>query len=323
MAFFIRYGWSSIEDGIDIRDFGESLIGFQEFSKEILKAGKISSDIDIKVTSVREGSIIVDIVFGVKQIHELFWSLEEFLYFLQIVAPGYYAQIQGQLTAIGGEAFHTWQDLEAFGRSNPVATTFACAGVYDLIKIGIKTIGKFRVKTKSVETISDTELIDIWDGQKVPWSFLKQTKRIIESWKSIDFLEPLVDEKIQTIQVGTLDSYEEVNETNLEYFIGEGQEILSSLKNGDVTVFKGSFTGMQSNHGETMTFKSSEFRDRRNNHILFCCLLPSWKKTEDFKDYYGESKSLKLIAEVYRSSPYKKPKLILREVEMMQIAMFW
>lgn len=321
MSFFIRYDWSSIEDGIDIRDFWESLIGFQEFSKEILKAGKISTDIDIKVTSVRKGSIIVDIAFCTKEIHELFWSLQEFLYFLQIVAPEYYAQIQEQLMTIGNDAVHTWENLETFARQNPIAWWLIWAGIYDLIKIGFRAIGEFQVKTKSIESLPDTELVNIGKGKNVPAGFLKQTKKMVESWKGIAFLEPIIDEKIQNIQIGDTDDHEEVNEQNLWFFIGEWQEILPDLKNGSVKIFQWSFTGMQSNHGETMTFKSSEFKDKRNNYFLFSCLLPPQKKTEDFKDFYGESKHLKLTSEIYRSSPYKKPKLILQDVEIEQTSL--
>ncbi len=85
---------------MDIRDFSESLIGFQELAKDIFRTGKISSDIKIKITSVRKGSILVDTLFVAQQIHEVFKSLEDLLYFLQIVAPEYYLQFQHQLSAI-------------------------------------------------------------------------------------------------------------------------------------------------------------------------------------------------------------------------------
>lgn len=303
---------------MDIRDFSESLIGFQELAKDIFRTGKISSDIKIKITSVRKGSILVDTLFVAQQIHEVFKSLEDLLYFLQIVAPEYYLQFQHQLSAIWNDASQSWQSLEAFSRQNPFISWIVWAGTYDLIKTSFKAMGRYGLKNKKIESIPDNEQIDIGNGQKVPCGFLKQTKKIIESGKSLSFLEPIIEDKVSSIQIWTPEDFEEVQDTNLWNFIGEWQEILPGLKNGEVKIFKGSFTGMQSNNGETITFKSSEYRDKRNNYILFCCLLPRWKKTEDFKDFYGESKILKLNAEIYRSSVYKKPKFILLEVDIEQ-----
>ena len=129
MSFFIRYDWFSTESGMDIQYLGESLIWFREFSEEIFKAGKISAHLDIKVASIRRGSVIVDIIIEVRKLQELFLSLEDFLYFLQIVAPEYYLQIQGELTKIGGETFRSWQSLESFARDNPVAGWIVWAGI--------------------------------------------------------------------------------------------------------------------------------------------------------------------------------------------------
>lgn len=321
MNLTIKYEWLNLSEWMDIKDFSESLIWFSDLSKEIFKIWKIKSDIDVKVTSVKQWSIIVDLVLWITDIISSFSSLEDFLYFLELTNADCYDEITKKLEEFWNYWAMKWQNLEEFTKEHPFLMWVVWAWVYDLLIVTIKTIRDFKIKDKKVEEIPDTQKIDVWNWTLIKWEALKDMKKIVIKWKSINFLEPIIEDEITSINISSEKESVEINNSNFDYFIWKWNEILPNLINWEIYYFIGSFTWMQSNRWETISFTSEEYKTKNNQPFQFSCYLPFWRTTEDYAEFYGASKRLKVRAEVVRISEYKKPKLKILSVSLFQTAL--
>jgi len=318
MSFYIKYEWINVDNGMDIADFWESLIWFSELSKEIFKVWKIKTDVDVRVTSVRKWSIIADIAISLQDYIHSFWSFEDFLYFLEITNTELFNEITSKLQEIWSDWVQKWKDLESFNKDYPTVWSIIANGIYDLLKTYLFVVIYFKIKSRNIDKIRDDENVNIWNWQQVKWETLKLIKKIVNKWKSSHFLEPIIEDKVSSIKIWKGDGFIEINHQNFEDFIWEWNEVLPELKNWEKYEFIWSFTAMQSNRGETITFLSHHFKTSNNKNFQFSCYLVDWKTTENYSDYYGSSKSLKVLAEVIRISDYKKPKLKILDVEVYQ-----
>jgi len=303
---------------MDIEDFWESLIWFSELSKEIFKVWKIKTDVDVKITSVRKWSIIVDIAISLQDYVNSFWSFEDFLYFIEITNTELFNEITNKLEEIWNNWVKNINSLEEWAKEHPIQWWIVWAWIYDLIKTTFVAIKDYKVKNKKVENIWDKENIDLWNWKIVKWETLKSIKKIVNKWKSSHFLEPIIEDKVSNIKIWKDNDFIEINDNNFEDFVWKWNEILPELINWEKYEFNWSFTAMQSNRGETITFLSHHFKSNNNQPFQFSCYLKDWETTEDYSDFYGASKSLKVLAEVIRVSNYKKPKLKILEVELFQ-----
>lgn len=321
MKFSLKYEWVNVDNWMDIKDFWESLLGFWELSKEIFKVGKIKTDVDVKITSVRKGSIIVDIALSLTDYINSFSSFEDFLYFIEITNRELFIEITSKLETISNESVNKINTLEQWAKENPIKWWVIGACVYDLIKTTLLVVKDYKIKWRKVENIWDKEDIDIGSWKMIKWETLKSIKVLVDKWKSVHFLEPIIEDKVNKIKIWKDSEYIEINNDNFEYFIWEWNEILPELKNWWKYEFRWSFTAMQSNRWETITFLSNHFKNNNNQAFQFSCYLVDGKTTEDYSDFYWASKSLKLQAEVIRVSNYKKPKLKILDVELHQTSL--
>ncbi len=321
MWFIIKYEWINVDNWMDIDDFWESLIWFSELAKDIFKVWKIKTDVDVKITSVRKWSIIVDIALSLQDYIHSFWSFQDFLYFIEITNIELFNEITNKLQEIWSEWVQKWKDLESFNKDYPTIGSIISNWIYDLIKTYLIIVIYFKIKWKKIDNVRDKENIDIWNWKQVKWETLKSIKKIVNKWKSSHFLEPIIEDKVSDIKIWKDNDFIEINNNNFEYFIWEWNEILPELKNWEKYEFNWSFTAMQSNRGETITFLSHHFKSNNNQPFYFSCYLMDWNTTEDYSDFYGTSKSLKILAEVIRISNYKKPKLKILEVELYQTSL--
>lgn len=321
MNFTIKYEWINLDNWMNIEDFWGSLIWFSSLSKEIFKVWKIKADVDVKVTSVRKWSIIVDIALWLQDYIHSFWSFEDFLYFIELTNQELFNEITGKLQEIWSEWAKKWNSLEEYAKENPIQWWLIWASIFRLVEITFVAIKDYKVKHKNLNNVWDRDEVDIWNWKKVKWEALKSIKKIVNKWKSAHFLEPIIEDKVSNIKIWEDNDYIEINNNNFESFIGEWNEILPELKNWEKYDFTGSFTAMQSNRGETITFLSHHFKNNNNQAFHFSCYLKDWESTEDYSDFYWASKSLKVSAEVIRVSDYKKPKLKILDVELFQTSL--
>ena len=318
MNFTIKYEWLNVDNWMDIKDFWESLIWFSELSKEIFKIWKIKTEVDVKITSVRKWSIIVDIALWISDYIHSFSSFEDFLYFIEITNTELFNEITDKLQELWTEWANKWNSLEEYAKENPIAWWIIWASIFELIKLTFLSIKDYKIKDKNIENIWNKENINIWNWKFIKWETLKAIKKVVNKWKSSHFLEPIIEDKVSNIKIWKEADYIEINNDNFEYFIGKWNEILPELENGKNYEFTGSFTAMQSNRWETISFASHLHKNNNGQPFHFSCYLLDWKTTEDYAEYYWNSKDLKIIAEVIRISNYKKPKLKIIEVELHQ-----
>lgn len=321
MWFIIKYEWINLDNWMNIKDFWESLIWFSELSKDIFKIWKIRTDVDVKIISVRKWSIVVDIALSIENYINSFSNFTDFLYFIEITNLDFYNEIISKLQEIGKIWIEKWNDLESFNKDYPTIWSIIANWVYDLIKTFLIVTVIFKIKEKNTNNILNTDNIDIWNWKIVKWETLKEIKKIVSKWKWTHFLEPIIEDKVSKINIWEEWNFIEIDNSNFEYFIWEWNEILPELVNWNKYEFIWSFTAMQSNRWETISFSSHQYKYNNNQSFQFNCFLLDWKTTEDYAEFYWNSKELKLTAEVIRVSNYKKPKLKILNVELHQTAL--
>ncbi len=347
---FLKLEGVNLNNWISIQDLSEILKWYEKFIKESLSSFDIKyNNIDLKISDIKKGSIIVDLIFHY-EILDLFSSTNNFLDILQIIDLDLYDYVQENL--VNNIWWHQeitnenilqtiqkyWKDnIEEFWKEYPVLTNIivwgAIAGLpvlsWLLYKI-YNLIAKKKIKnSSSIDNLSDNDEIDL-GNTKIKWKYIKKLKhRVISSWKAKDLLEPIINDEIDIIKLW--DENNIINSSNLELFLWEWNQILPWLINWQKYHFTGSFTAMQSNKWETMKFKSKfvninwtefETKDKSGRYFLFVVNIPYRETTENYSQFYWDSKILHLEAEVLRENEYKKPKLKLLNVEVINKQLF-
>lgn len=316
----IRYKGVSLENWISITDLWTQLISFSTLSKTIFKeVWKIDiKELELKITGLKEWSIVVDlIVNNLWDIVSRFKNVHDFLNYLHTLDIEIYKKAVDIINA----SVNSYKELENRGKDHPVALLIAAEillkykGNLSRFLKKIFRISK-EIKNTNLQAVNDDAEIDI-NGIMIKWKIAKNTKKIVNQWKFVDLLEPIIDDKVTEIDVWFDDDFEEIDSNNFENMIGEGFEILPEYRNWEEYEFIWSFTAMQSNIGETMTLKSNTLVAKNWKNFLFSCITLDEHTTEEYKEFYWESILVKVKAEILRSSLYKKPKLIVKSVVRM------
>lgn len=339
---FLKFEWN-VDDWINIQDLSESLIWYEKFLKSSFKAFDVNVDeIEIKIFDIRKWSIIVDIIFQYDW-NLLFWNIQNFLDIIKTIDLNLYNYIENNLiNSIWNKANINFdsilRNIEKYWRENPVRTwfwvwiwTYYSWKILDALFIIIyKLIVKWKIKySDNIDKKSDEEEID-FEWTKVKAKYIKKLKeKVINKWKAKELLEPIINDNITKIKIWNDENI--IDSNNLDLFLWKWNQILPFLINWEKHEFIWSFTAMQSNKWETMKFKSQlvkinwKMNQTKNKHwddFLFVVNLPHWKTTENYLNFYWESKILKLNAEILRENEYKKPKLKLLKVELVNEALF-
>lgn len=319
----IRYKWNwlSLNDWIDIEELWNNLLEFSKLSKSILKEvwHVDIKDINLRIVWLRNWSIIVDIIINnVWNILEWFKDLYSLLDYLHTVD----LEIYNTAVNFINTSVNSYNEIENWWKDHPVfiwLMTLLLSSYWWSITKFLKKIVKISkdVKdNKKIDVIKDNQEINL-SWEKVKWSIAKRTKKLVNQWKYIDFLEPFIDDKVKSIEIWENENYEKIDENDYQQLLWKWFEILPQYINGSTYDFVGSFTAMQSNIWETMTLKSIDLKDRSNKPMLFSCIPDDNYTSEQYKNYYWESIIVKVTAEVIRESVYKKPKLKIKNVILM------
>lgn len=339
---FLKFEWD-IDEWIKIQDLSNALIWYEKFIKSSFKSFDVNVDnIELKIYDIRKWSIIVDIVFQYELLN-LFLTTNTFLDILKVVDLDIFNHVQENIVNtfwLNAEVSvkSIWESIEAYWRQNPVSTaiwvttwTHYSLKILDklLLKIYYFIVNKKLKNSTAIDNSNDEQEIDL-DWIKVKWKYLKKLKNnVINKWKAKELLEPIINDDIETIKIWNEESI--INSWNINLFLWEWSEILPFLTNWQVYDFIWSFTAMQSNKWETMKFKAQLVKidwkmiQTKNKHwedFLFVVNLPYWETTENYITYYWESKILSLKAEILRDNEYKKPKLKLLSVKLINQPLF-
>lgn len=339
---FLKFEWD-VDDWIKIQDLSNALAWYEKFIKSSFKSFDVNvENVELKIYDIRKWSIIIDIIFQYELL-ELFLTPNTFLDILKVVDLEIFNHVQENIVNtfwLNAEVNvkTIWESIETYWRQNPVRTSiWVTVWTHYSLKILDKLLAKiyfFIVNKKlknsvSIDNSNDEQEIDL-DWTHVKWKYLKKLKNtVINKWKAKELLEPIINDDIESIKIGNEESI--INSSNINLFLGEWSEILPFLVNGQKYEFLGSFTAMQSNKWETMKFKTQLVKidwkivQTKNKHwedFLFVVNLPYWETTENYISYYWESKILKLEAEILRENEYKKPKLKLLNVDLVNQPLF-
>jgi hypothetical protein len=288
----IRYKWNwlSLNDWIDIEELWNNLLEFSKLSKSILKdVWHVDiTNVNLKIVWLKNWSIIVDIIinnaWNILEWFKDLYSLLDYLYTVDL-------EVYKLATDFINKNVNSYNEIENRWKDHPVFLLL----VSFLLNVYRWSITKFLKKilkisksvkdNKKIDTLKDNQDI-ILSWESIKWSIAKRTKKLVDQWKYEEFLEPFIDDKIESIEIWEENDFEKIDETNYQKMLWTWFEIVPQFKNGEVYDFVWSFTAMQSNIWETMTLRSSDIKDRANKPMLFSCIPDDDCTSEQYKNYY-------------------------------------
>lgn len=306
----IKYQHQSDSDtkGFDLALLGGSFIGLNTVFKEFFEISGLEGELVVNTTKISEGSIDVHNLIQIIGLIP-FKEIKDLLDFLQVVDIELYKQATNFFQEIG-QAHRTVND---WYKDNPLDLEVTTI----LLTIFFTKMFRYTgVNSKN----SAAEMVDE-NGKTIPEKFSKKLRQMVKKGAYKRFVKPITENNVSKISVMAANKSKSyvatVDETNLENFLPEEEEILPELKNGDIKNFTGEIRNLESTRGERVKIRINEVDSQ---YQLFTARPADGQDTEDYKEFYKKMVSVK--AEVLRASMYKRPELILHSVEKMEQELF-
>lgn len=293
----IKYKWEPAKDGVDLKTLGESIVGFNEVIKESAKVLRIKGEISIRAKTARDGSIILEILTELSSLASTvpFENIQAYLDFLTLAGK----EVASEGFEWGSQVH---DDLNALYAKYPLDAALLGYAVVRLIA--------WARKQKKAPVVQDD------DGKQLPKNYAIRLHKLIKRRVFKKALVPFVEEQVSEIEIKSAYKPEQpavINNQNFEEYLSEEEQILPDYENGKVYRFVGSIVGLESSRGEYMKFKAEGIK---REHSLLIAFPGDGQKTEDFLEFY--KKQVLVEAEVIRKSLYQKPKMIVRNIDLMQ-----
>lgn len=129
-------------------------------------------------------------------------------------------------------------------------------------------------------------------------------------------MRPIIEDSASAIEVSADRKFgsaaARIDPANLGDYLTPESQILPDLHNGQEYTLQGEITSLKATRGESLTF---HYTDAGKVYNLDAIPEPG-KSTKDYVPFYKERVYLK--AEVERNSYFKKPKLHIRDVGLVQ-----
>jgi hypothetical protein len=159
------------------------------------------------------------------------------------------------------------------------------------------------------------------DCEEIPQRVAYELNRLIQKKRGFKrALKPLIEDRASSIEISSDRKFNKtrtlINQNNFHEYLGEEEQILPHLENGETFSFVGEITSLKSTRGDSLTFKYI-YKNKAFNLDL---LPPDGTSTKAYTDYYKEN--VIVGAEVIRESMYKKPKLKLQSIYFHQKKLF-
>lgn len=291
--------------GYDLGLLGESFSGFNSVFKELFEISQIQGELVVRTTRVSEGSIEV---FNLIQVVTTipFNEIRDLLDFFQVVDHTLYQQASAFFSAFG----NGHKTVNDFFRENQFDNTVLNV----LLTIFVTQMVAWSGKQKTQLTTRDDM------GNKISERYAKKLKNMISLGKYKKALKPITENSVSYVQIDAIkksSSTISIDENTLGNYLPEEEKILPDLENGIIHNFTGEILALQSTKGETLRIKIHGIDPK---YQLLVAHPADGKNTEDYKDFYKQQVNIK--AEIYRKTLYKKPELIIREIEIMQEDLF-
>jgi hypothetical protein len=151
---------------------------------------------------------------------------------------------------------------------------------------------------------------------KTPKRVAKEVHSMVKKNIFKNLLAPIVNDSAKSIEISPdrkfMENSAQIDDKNFELLLGENSEILPELENDEIVRLSGTITSLKSTRGDSLTFKYIT-----SSSIYFLEVLPPpGDTTKNYTQYYKED--VTLSAKVERTSLYKKPKLRLIGMSMLQ-----
>lgn len=299
---FIRYKLANDEKlGFDLSYLGESFVGFNDVFKELFEISEITGELEVRTLRISEGSIVTEIVINVLTSIP-FENIKHFQNFLQFTDISLLTQFNDYFSQL--ENAH--KTLNNYFQENQFDLQFVTV---------LMTI--FLTKMISLTPLEKEKIVlKDKDEKEIPLRYAERLHQMVNQRKYKKALKPLIENNVAEVSLSNTKRFQEsvsINEKNFEDYLGEEEKILPELQNGEIHSFTGEILALQSTRGEVLKFKAYGFDPR---YQLLIAHPGGNMKTEDYKDYYKKQVNIK--AEIYRKSLYKKPEIIIHDIELVQ-----
>ena len=238
--------------------------------------------------------------------HSPFKEPKDLLDFLQVVSVTLHQQAENFFNAIG----NGHKTVNDYFRENQFDNSVVTGLLVLYFPKMLKWAGKQKIKLTTCDE----------DGNEISERKAKKLQNMVSNGRYKKALKPLTENGISSVKVMTLskDSFEvSIDETQLENYLPEEEAILPELENGNIVNLSGQILALQSTRGEKLKFEAEGINPR---YKLLTAHPPDGKNTEDFMDYY--KKIVNVRAQVYRKTLYKRPEIIILEIELGQGELF-
>jgi hypothetical protein len=289
----------SNSSAIELEELLVSLTGFNTVFKDIAKLSHIEGALSVETANIQHGSIIFEIALHFQLTGLPFSDPRHLLDFLSVADHDLFRAAQAALT--------TERGLDAFYRDHPFASQVASQGFSFMV-------GRFYAEIiTATRQLKSSFTARLSTGVEIPHGYIGPMKRMIERGSYKKALKPFVDDTVSKIEIGTIADgiATPLQQNNFEEYLGEGEKVLPSLVNGQTVRIPVEITAIQSTRGESVTLK---LLSRRNFHVVG--LPGDGLSSEDYVGWY--KKPALVVGEVFRSSLYQKPKIIIHSLEPLQ-----
>ena len=296
----LRYvGTDGDDSTIALSELGESLVGFDYVFRELTRILRIEGGVEVSATESREGSVVIDILLQLSNAADtLFDSVQAFLTALELAkdpllhaARDYFHELE--------VAHRTLNDWVAAHPVDAAAITAILAKAY-------KTLIRRARQHKRAPDLSDRE---------VPRPIAEELHKLVRKGAFKKALTPITDNAAKKIEVSDDRSFRDpaaIDDSNLEEYLADEQQILPHLKDGAFEHLTGKVTSLRGTRGDALTFHL-EHEGRTYNLDAY---PPIGTTSKAFKDFYQED--VVIGAWVVRDSLYKKPRLKIDRIELLQ-----
>ena len=292
-------GVNEDDSTILLSELGESLVGFDYVFRELTRILQLEGGVEVSATESREGSVVIDILIQLSNAKDaLFDSAQAFLTALELA--------KDPLVNIAREYFH---DLQVAHRTinDWVATHPVDAAV--LTAILAKAYKELIRKARQYKRAPDHR------DREVPRQIADELHKLVRKGGFKKALTPLTDNAAEKIEVSEDRSFSDpaaIDDSNLEEYLADEEQILPHLRDGAFEQLTGKITSLRGTRGDALTFHTEH--DGRGYNLD--ALPPAGTTSKTFKDFYQED--VAIDAWIIRDSLYKKPRLRVAKIELLQ-----
>lgn len=296
--FQIIYRGDATLKGFDMAVIGESMMGFNALLKDFYKVCGLEGELQVKTTSVKQGSVIIDGLLIADITNNFIENPELFLNALKQIDLTLWHQLNAYMSAFE----NTEKSINDFflGRqftSDAVSATIASMP-------GLLLAWWLDKKSNDKTTASVSKIEQKIDGLAKRKRFDKALKPLQENgYDSITYVSKSASNTRQVT----------ISDTDLSKILPEEDKILPNYQNGDRFNTTGTIKSLSFARGERVGIA---FHDAKFGNRIYPAFPDDGQTTASFRNLYGEDVMGEF--EVHRKSLYKVPEFKIIALDKLQ-----